>query len=190
MATRSCGSSFLLLQGLGPYRRINGGLKRDSSFAPSADFAASAVVTADAYAEAETDRPTFWARQARELLTWSKDFTQTLDSSSPPFAKWFVGGEVNAADNALDRHVENGLGDRAAIYFEGEPGDCRSYTYAQLTEEVKKAANAFESLGVAKDDRVASESAWPLRNLQIGSLELRFVRPPSSRAQGARRRFG
>ncbi len=124
-------------------------------FAPSEDFAANAVVTAEDYAEADADRPAFWARQAREMLTWSKDFTQTLDWSNPPFAKWFVGGEVNAAYNALDRHVENGLGDRVAIYFEGEPGDSRSYTYAQLTEEVKKAANAFESLGVAKGDRVA-----------------------------------
>src|SRR4249919_2611072 len=124
-------------------------------FAPSAEFAANAVVTAADYAEADADRPAFWAKQARELLSWSKDFTQTLDWSNPPFAKWFVGGEVNAAYNALDRHVEAGHGDRVAIYFEGEPGDTRTYTYAQLTEEVKKAANAFESLGVAKGDRVA-----------------------------------
>ncbi|SDP76298.1 acetyl-coenzyme A synthetase [Arthrobacter sp. ok909] len=124
-------------------------------FAPSAEFAANAVATAADYAEADADRPAFWAKQARELLSWSKDFTQTLDWSNPPFAKWFVGGEVNAAYNALDRHVEAGNGDRVAIYFEGEPGDTRTYTYAQLTEEVKKAANAFESLGVAKGDRVA-----------------------------------
>ncbi len=124
-------------------------------FAPSAEFAANAVVTAGEYAEADADRPAFWAKQARELLSWSKDFTQTLDWSTPPFAKWFVGGEINAAYNALDRHVEAGHGDRVAIYFEGEPGDTRTYTYAQLTEEVKKAANAFESLGVAKGDRVA-----------------------------------
>lgn len=124
-------------------------------FAPSAEFAANAVVTAADYAEADADRPAFWAKQARELLSWSKDFTQALDWSDPPFAKWFVGGEVNAAYNALDRHVEAGNGDRVAIYFEGEPGDTRTYTYAQLTEEVKKAANAFESLGVAKGDRVA-----------------------------------
>jgi len=124
-------------------------------FAPSAEFAANAVVTAADYAEADADRPAFWAKQARELLSWSKDFTQALDWSDPPFAKWFVGGEVNAAYNALDRHVEAGHGDRVAIYFEGEPGDTRTYTYAQLTEEVKKAANAFESLGVAKGDRVA-----------------------------------
>ncbi|WP_370125042.1 acetate--CoA ligase [Arthrobacter sp. MW3 TE3886] len=124
-------------------------------FAPSAEFAANAVATAAEYAEADADRPAFWAKQARELLSWSKDFTQALDWSDPPFAKWFVGGEVNAAYNALDRHVEAGNGDRVAIYFEGEPGDTRTYTYAQLTEEVKKAANAFESLGVAKGDRVA-----------------------------------
>ena len=99
--------------------------------------------------------PAFWAEAGPALLTWDKDFSQDLDWSNPPFAKWFVGGEVNAAYNALDRHVENGLGDRVAIYFEGEPGDTRTYTYAQLTEEVKKAANAFESLGVAKGDRVA-----------------------------------
>jgi len=130
-------------------------LHENRAFAPSPEFAADAVVTAADYAEADADRPAFWAKQARELLTWSKDFTQALDWSNPPFAKWFVGGEVNAAYNALDRHVENGLGDRVAIYFEGEPGDTRTYTYAELTEEVKKAANAFESLGVEKGDRVA-----------------------------------
>ncbi|MCU1418411.1 MAG: acs, partial [Schumannella sp.] len=130
-------------------------LHEDRRFAPSAEFAANAVVAAGVYAEADADRPAFWARQARGLLTWDKDFTRTLDWSDPPFAKWFVGGEVNAAYNALDRHVENGLGDRVAIYFEGEPGDTRTYTSAQLTEEVKKAAKAFESLGVAKGDRVA-----------------------------------
>ncbi|MET3174263.1 UNVERIFIED_ORG: acetyl-CoA synthetase [Arthrobacter sp. UYCu721] len=130
-------------------------LHENRTFAPSPEFAADAVVTAADYAEADAGRPAFWAKQARELLTWSKDFDEALDWSNPPFAKWFVGGEVNAAYNALDRHVENGLGDRVAIYFEGEPGDTRTYTYAQLTEEVKKAANAFESLGVGKGDRVA-----------------------------------
>jgi acetyl-CoA synthetase len=130
-------------------------LHEERRFPPSNEFAAQAVVTAAEYAEADADRPAFWAKQARGLLTWNKDFTQALDWSNPPFAKWFVGGEVNAAYNALDRHVENGLGDRVAIYFEGEPGDSRTYTYAQLTEEVKQAANAFESLGIAKGDRVA-----------------------------------
>ncbi len=130
-------------------------LHETRAFPPSPEFAANAVVTAAEYDDANADRPAFWAKKARELLTWSKDFTQALDWSDPPFAKWFVGGELNAAYNALDRHVEAGNGDRVAIYFEGEPGDTRTYTYAQLTEEVKKAANAFESLGVAKGDRVA-----------------------------------
>ena len=130
-------------------------LHETRAFPPTPEFAANAVVTASEYEEADADRPAFWAKQARELLTWSKDFTQALDWSDPPFAKWFVGGELNAAYNALDRHVEAGNGDRVAIYFEGEPGDTRTYTYAQLTEEVKKAANAFESLGVSKGDRVA-----------------------------------
>jgi acetyl-CoA synthetase len=130
-------------------------LHETRAFPPSAEFAAGAVATAAEYDDANADRPAFWAKKARELLTWSKDFTQALDWSDPPFAKWFVGGEVNAAYNALDRHVEAGNGDRVAIYFEGEPGDTRTFTYAQLTEEVKKAANAFESLGVAKGDRVA-----------------------------------
>ncbi|MEB7506018.1 acetate--CoA ligase [Arthrobacter koreensis] len=125
------------------------------SFPPSAEFAASAVVQPGLYDEAASSGPEFWARQARELLSWDEDFTQTLDWTDAPFAKWFVGGKLNASYNALDRHVEEGRGDRVAIYFEGEPGDTRTYTYAKLTEEVKKAANAFESLGVTKGDRVA-----------------------------------
>ncbi|MET4059827.1 acetyl-CoA synthetase [Arthrobacter sp. UYP6] len=130
-------------------------LHEGRSFPPSADFAAHAVAKASLYDEAAAEGPEFWARQARRLLTWDEDFTQTLDWSDAPFAKWFVGGKINAAYNALDRHVEEGRGERVAIYFEGEPGDTRTYTYAQLTEEVKKAANAFEALGVSKGDRVA-----------------------------------
>ncbi len=125
------------------------------SFAPSKDFSDQAIATQARYDAAKEDRLGYWADQARQVLAWDTDFTETLDWSEAPVAKWFVGGKLNAAYNALDRHVENGRGDRVAIYFEGEPGDTRSYTYAQLTEEVKKAANAFESLGVAKGDRVA-----------------------------------
>ncbi|PRA11272.1 acetate--CoA ligase [Arthrobacter sp. MYb211] len=125
------------------------------AFAPSKDFSDQAIGSASQYAAASEDRLGYWAQQARSVLTWDTDFTETLDWSEAPVAKWFVGGKLNAAYNALDRHVENGLGERVAIHFEGEPGDTRSYTYAQLTEEVKKAANAFESLGVAKGDRVA-----------------------------------
>ncbi len=124
-------------------------------FAPSAEFSAAAIIKDDEYAKANSDRPAFWGEKARELLTWSKPFTKTLDWSNPPFATWFEDGEINAAYNALDRHVAAGNGDRVAIYFEGEPGDTKTYTYAQLTDEVKKAANAFESLGLVKGDRVA-----------------------------------
>lgn len=130
-------------------------LQEDRKFPPSEEFVANADVKPSIYEEARSEGVEFWGRQARELLTWDTDFSQTLDWSDAPFAKWFVGGKINAAYNALDRHVEEGRGERVAIYFEGEPGDTRTYTYAQLTEEVKKAANAFEDLGVHKGDRVA-----------------------------------
>ena len=130
-------------------------LHEDRRFPPSKEFAANAVATESLYTQAKSEGTEFWARQARELLIWEEDFSQTLDWSEAPFAKWFVGGKVNAAYNALDRHVEAGNGDRIAINFEGEPGDTRTLTYAELTEQVKRAANAIESLGVRKGDRVA-----------------------------------
>ncbi len=130
-------------------------LHEERRFPPSAEFAANAVAQPSLYDEAREQGTEFWAAQARALLSWDTDFTQTLDWTDPPFAKWFVGGTINAAYNALDRHVEAGLGDRVAIHFEGEPGDTRTITYAELTRDVKKAANAFESLGVEKGDRVA-----------------------------------
>ena len=124
-------------------------------FPPSEEFAAQAIAKADLYEEAAADRLAFWARQARELLTWTTDFTETLDWSQAPFARWFVGGELNVAYNCVDRHVEAGNGDRVAIHFEGEPGDTRTITYAQLQEEVCRAANVLAGLGVVKGDRVA-----------------------------------
>ncbi|RLZ03842.1 acetate--CoA ligase [Kocuria tytonicola] len=125
------------------------------TFAPSEEFAAQANATADLYRQAEEKGEEVWASQARDLLTWSTPFTEVLDWSNPPFAKWFQDGTLNAAYNAVDRHVAAGNGDRVALYFEGEPGDSAVYTYAQLKDEVSKAANAFESLGVTKGDRVA-----------------------------------
>ncbi|MCT2008469.1 acetate--CoA ligase [Micrococcus lylae] len=124
-------------------------------YPPSEEFVKNAVAGAELYEEAEADRLAYWARRAREQLHWEQDFTEVLDWSDAPFAKWFADGTTNAAYNALDRHVEAGHGDRVAIHFEGEPGDTRTYTYAELAAEVRKAANAFESLGVAKGDRVA-----------------------------------
>jgi acetyl-CoA synthetase len=125
------------------------------TFAPSPEFSAQANATAELYRQAEEEGVDFWGRQARELLSWNKEFTEVLDWSNPPFAKWFQDGTLNACYNAVDRHVDAGNGDRVAIHFEGEPGDSRSYTYAQLKDEVSKAANAMESLGVTKGDRVA-----------------------------------
>jgi acetyl-CoA synthetase len=130
-------------------------LHEHRSFPPSAEFAAQANATAEMYERADADREGFWAEQARELLTWSKDFTEVLDFSGAPVARWFGDGRLNAAYNAVDRHVEAGLGDRVAIHFEGEPGDTRTLTYADLQEQVSRAAGALEALGVRKGDRVA-----------------------------------
>jgi acetyl-CoA synthetase len=125
------------------------------TFPPDPAFAEQANGTEAMYAEAAEDHEAFWARQARDRISWATDFGQTLDWTEAPFAKWFVGGELNAAYNCVDRHVEAGNGDRVAIHFEGEPGDTRTLTYADLQREVSKAANALESLGVRKGDTVA-----------------------------------
>ncbi len=129
-------------------------MKEERRFAPPADLAANANVKAAAYEQAAADRLGFWAAQAKRL-TWATEPTQTLDWTNAPFAKWFADGKLNVAYNCVDRHVENGLGDRVAIHFEGEPGDTRAITYAELQREVSKAANALTALGVAAGDRVA-----------------------------------
>jgi acetyl-CoA synthetase len=123
-------------------------------FPPPEEFVAQANVTADAYEEADRDRVAFWEKQA-ERLTWTKRWSEVLDWSDAPFAKWFIGGELNVAYNCVDRHVESGHGDQVAYYWEGEPGDTRTITYAQLKDEVCKAANALVELGVRTGDRVA-----------------------------------
>ena len=129
-------------------------LTENRRFAPSPEFVSDAVATAELYAQADADREGFWAEQAR-ALHWHTPFTQVLDWSNPPFAQWFADGELNVAYNCLDRHVEEGNGDRVAILWEGEPGDERRVTYAELTDEVKRVANVLTGLGVAAGDRVA-----------------------------------
>ena len=125
------------------------------SYPPSIQFAESANATTDLYREAERDWLGFWAKQAGRL-SWATPFTEVLDWSDAPFAKWFVGGKLNVAYNCVDRHVEAGLGDRVAILWEGEPvGDCRSLTYSDLLAEVSRAANALTELGLVAGDRVA-----------------------------------
>ena len=125
------------------------------SFPPSEVFQRGAL-TADQtlYEEADTDYEAFWARQARELLTWSQDFHTTLEWDLP-YAKWFLGGELNITYNCLDRHIESGNGEKVAFHWEGEPGDTKSITYKELLDEVSKFANVLKDLGLQKSDRVA-----------------------------------
>ena len=123
-------------------------------FEPSKEFVAGAIAKPELYAQAKADRLDFWAQQAKNLH-WHKPFTKILDWSEAPFAKWFHDGELNVSYNCLDRHVEAGLGKRVALFFEGEPGDQKVYTYLDLLQEVKKAANVLIKLGVAPGDRVA-----------------------------------
>ena len=122
-------------------------------FPPSAAFAAQANAKADIYATADADRLAFWETQAREL-TWDQPWSSVLDWQVP-YAKWFVGGKLNASVNALDRHVAQGRGNRVAFHFEGEPGDTRTITFSDLLVDVKKAANALAEIGVRAGDRVA-----------------------------------
>jgi acetyl-CoA synthetase len=129
-------------------------LVEDRVFPPPEGFKSGALVTGTAmYDEAADDFEAFWARQAAELVDWSKDW-HTVCEWDLPFAKWFVGAELNVAANCLDRHVDAGQGDKVAFYWEGEPGDKRVITYAGLLAEVQRFANVLKSLGVQKGDRV------------------------------------
>src|SRR6478609_4818760 len=126
----------------------------DRTFPPSAEFAANANLSAEAYERAAADPLAFWAEQANRL-TWATPFTQVLDWSDAPHAKWFADGELNVAVNCVDRHVTAGHGQQVAIHWEGEPGDTRTISYAQLQVEVSKTANALTALGLKAGDRVA-----------------------------------
>ena len=130
-------------------------LLEERTFPPPADFAAAAMVSSAAlHREAEADRLAFWARQATQLVQWSRPWDTVLEWDLP-YARWFVGGQLNVSENCLDRHVAAGLGDRVAYHWEGEPGDTRSITYADLLADVQRFANVLKGLGVAKGDRVA-----------------------------------
>jgi acetyl-CoA synthetase len=129
-------------------------LRENRRFPPPDQLAASANVTSEAYQAAQDDRLGFWAAAARRL-DWDTPWQQVLDWSNPPFAKWFVGGRLNLAHNCLDRHVAAGRGGRVAFHWEGEPGDTRTVTYADLHRAVCQAANALTDLGVRAGDRVA-----------------------------------
>jgi acetyl-CoA synthetase len=130
-------------------------LKEDRRFEPPAELAEHANLKQEAYERAASDREAFWAEQA-ERLSWDQTWDRVLDWDAPRFAKWFVGGRLNASYNCVDRHVEAGRGDKVAFHFVGEPvGDTRDITYAELKDLVSQAANALTDLGVQTGDRVA-----------------------------------
>lgn len=130
-------------------------LKEDRRFEPPAEIAEHANLKEEAYDRARADHEAFWAEQA-ERLDWAQKWDRVLDWDEPPFAKWYVGGRLNAAYNCVDRHVEAGRGDKVALHWVGEPeNDTRDITYAQLKDEVSQAANALTDLGVQTGDRVA-----------------------------------
>ena len=127
----------------------------ERTFPPPAEFVAGALVTDRAmWEEADADYEAFWARQAREHISWFQDFHTVLDWKLP-FAQWFVGGKLNVSYNCLDRHIEAGKGDKVAFHWEGEPGDTRVFTYRELHVEVCKFANVLKGLGLQTGDRAA-----------------------------------
>jgi acetyl-CoA synthetase len=129
-------------------------LQEDRTFAPSASFRANATVRdEDVYARADRDPEAFWAEFAKEL-EWFTPWTRTLEWN-PPHAKWFLGGTLNASVNCVDRHVRGPRRNKAAIVWEGEPGDRRTLTYFDLYRQVSQFANVLKSLGVTRGDRVA-----------------------------------
>jgi acetyl-CoA synthetase len=137
---------------------IHSALKEQRVFEPSQDFQSKAHVQSLAeyqrlYQEAEEHPEEFWEKIARELH-WFKPWERVLEWNLP-FAKWFVGGEFNISYNCLDRHAATWRKNKAAILWEGEPGDSRALTYQQLLQQVSKCANVLKSLGVKKGDRVA-----------------------------------
>lgn len=129
-------------------------LAEQRKFVPPPEFVAnSLVVDAHLYEEAARDDEGFWARQAADLVTWDTEWNQICEWDLP-YAKWFLGGRLNVSFNCLDRHVLAGAGDKVAIHWEGEPGDTRTITYAEMLDEVQRCANVLRSLGVAAGDRV------------------------------------
>ena len=133
-------------------------LQEQRLFPPPADLAAQAEIKSaeeyeQLYAKAEADPQAFWAELAEKELDWFEKWDTVLDWQ-PPFAKWFVGGKLNITYNCLDRHLKTWRRNKAALIWEGEPGDSRTLTYAQLHREVCQTANVLKQLGVGKGDRV------------------------------------
>ncbi|WP_010534237.1 acetate--CoA ligase [Brachybacterium squillarum] len=124
------------------------------TFSPPTDFVQNAVARPSLYEEAERDRLAFWRSRAM-LLSWKTPFTETLDWSQAPVARWFADGTLNAAYNAVDRHVESGHGGQTALIGEYEDGTSTTYTYTQVKDEISRMANVLADMGVRTGDRVA-----------------------------------
>lgn len=140
-------------------QKITSAAREKRVFKPSAEFQRQANLGSLAsykklHAESVNSPEKFWGRQAKELLVWRKPFTSVLEWKAP-HAKWFKGGKLNVAENCLDRHLGTALENKAAIIFEGEPGDVRTITYKQLSMHVARLAHVFENMGVGAGDRVA-----------------------------------
>ncbi|MGI8905930.1 MAG: acetate--CoA ligase [Candidatus Sumerlaeaceae bacterium] len=134
-------------------------LREDRKFQPQEEFAKNARISSFAeyermYKHSVDDPEGFWAQQAEQELEWFKKWDTVLEWEAP-FAKWFIGGKLNISYNCLDRHVKAGRGGKAALIWEGEPGDSRTLTYAELLAEVEKFSSALKGLGVEAGDRVA-----------------------------------
>src|SRR6476661_3592761 len=143
-----------MIQGGPVSETIESLLDEGRTFAPSPEFVANSLVNDRAlFDDADADVEAFWARQATEFVDWFEPW-HTVCAWDLPFAKWFVGGSLNVSYNCLDRHVAAGHGDQVAYHWEGEPGDIRTITYAQLLDDVSRLANALKSLGVQRGDRV------------------------------------
>jgi acetyl-CoA synthetase len=153
-------------------------LQEDRVFPPSPEFAAQALVRDQSpYKEAEKDRLAYWEKWAKQL-DWFSPWSEVLEWT-PPFSKWFIGGKLNACFNCVDRHLRDGKGNKTAIIWEGEPGDVRKLTYADLHREVSKFANVLKSLGVNKGDRVAFYMPM-VPELAIGILACARIGAPHS----------
>ena len=138
---------------------INNILEEKRIFQPSTEFSEKANIKnfeeLQSLKKQSLENPTkFWESFANSEIDWFEKFQTVLDSSNAPFFKWFKEGKLNITYNCLDRHVKNGIGNKTALIWEGEPGDNRKYTYQELLNEVCKAANALKSLGIKKGDLV------------------------------------
>ena len=143
-----------------PSSQIETVLQEERVFKPSSSIVDSSIIKGlDQYQQmveaARLNPESFWGEAALKELHWFSPFHTVLDWSNPPFAKWFDGGKTNVSYNCLDRHVKQGLGNKVAIIWEGEPGEVRKITYKELFEEVCRVANGLKQLGIRKGDLVA-----------------------------------